>query len=168
MTPKFLFGFFKRFYLTWGRWFKFFLQKNSPFQIFFSSLWQRFYLDSPKICLWSWRFLLFIWTQDKMFFTWENNFWKSFWICTMAFGIILYHFQQISLAMALVQIHSPKTFPHLWIMICIKSSKLNLPMWLFPFIFYSNKFLPSFLALGDLQRNSTFGLVFWPQTSFPS
>ena len=27
---------------------------------------------------------------------------------SIAFGIILYHFQQISLAMALVQIHSPK------------------------------------------------------------
>ena len=28
--------------------------------------------------------------------------------CTMAFGIILYHIQQFSPAMALVQIHSPK------------------------------------------------------------
>ena len=28
--------------------------------------------------------------------------------CTMAFGMILYHFQQFSLAMALVQIHSPR------------------------------------------------------------
>ena len=56
----------------------FFFQKNSPFQILF--LWQKIYLDSPKIYLWSWRFLLFIWTQDKMLFTWKKNaFWKSLW-----------------------------------------------------------------------------------------
>ena len=35
-------------------------------------------------------------------------FGNLFEICTMAFGIILYHFQHFSLAMALVQIHSPK------------------------------------------------------------
>jgi len=32
-------------------------------------LWQEFYLDSPKTCFWSWRFLLFIWAQTKMLFT---------------------------------------------------------------------------------------------------
>ena len=37
----------------------------------------------------------------------ENNFWKSFWKCTMAFGITLCHFQQFLLAMVLVQILSP-------------------------------------------------------------
>ena len=63
-----LFGFFKRFYLTWGEWFKIFLQENSPSHIL--SLWQKFYLDSPKICLWPWESLLFIWTQDKMFLSW--------------------------------------------------------------------------------------------------
>ena len=57
---------------------------------------------------WSWRFLLFIWTQTKMFFFWKNGFWKFLWKKgPIAFGIILYHFQQFSLAMALVQIHSP-------------------------------------------------------------
>ena len=105
MTPKFLFGFFKWFYLTWGEWFKFFFKRTLTLKYF--SLWQKFYLDSPKICLWSWRFLLFIWTQDKILFTWEMPFENLIEICTMAFGIILCHFQLFSLAMALVQTHSP-------------------------------------------------------------
>ena len=39
--------------------------------------------------------------------TWEMTFENLFEICTMAFGIILYHFQQFPLAMALVQRLSP-------------------------------------------------------------
>ena len=66
-----------------------------------------------------------------------------------------------------------------------KSTLLNLPssldhvlhqiqqvepphMIIFPFKSYSNKFLSSILAIGDLQRNSTFCLDFCPQTFFPS
>ena len=79
-------GFFKKkiSILTWGEQFKFFFKRTLP--LIYFSLWQKFCLDSPKICLWSWKFFLFIWTQNKMFFIWENNSWKSFWICTMAFG----------------------------------------------------------------------------------
>ena len=36
------------------------------------------------------------------------------------------------------------------------------------YIFYSNKFLPSFQALGELQRNSIFCFDFCPQTFYPS
>ena len=108
VTPKFLFGFFKRFYLAWGEWFNFFFKRTLP--LIYFSLWQKFYLGSPKICLWSWKFLLFIWTQDKMFFSWENNFWKSFWILHYGFWKVLCHFQQFLLAMALVQILSPNHF----------------------------------------------------------
>ena len=105
VTPKFLFGFFKRFYLTWGEWFKFFFKRTLP--LIYFSLWQKFCLDSPKTCFWSWRFLLLLWTQDKILFTWEKWLLKISWKCTMAFGIILCHFQQFLLAMALVQILSP-------------------------------------------------------------
>ena len=102
--PSFYLVFFKRFYLTWGRWFKILPQKNSPFQIFF--LCQKFYLDSPKICLWSWRFLLLFGLKTKCFSLGKMPFENLFEICTMAFGKILCHFQQFPLAMALVQILS--------------------------------------------------------------
>ena len=63
----------------------FFFKRTLTLKYF--SLWQKKFLDSPKICLWPWEFLLFIWAQDKMFFIWENNFWKPFLgNCTMAFG----------------------------------------------------------------------------------
>ena len=85
VTPKFLFGFFsKDFIWLEGSDLNFFFKRTLP--LIYFSLWQKFCLDSPKICLWPWELLLFIWAQDKMFFIWENNLWKSFWECTMAFG----------------------------------------------------------------------------------
>ena len=164
VTPKFLFGFFKRFYLTWGEWLNFSSRELSLSYIF---LWQKFYLDSPKICLWPWRFLLLFWTQDKMIFIWENNFWKSFWILHYGFWKVLCHFQQFLLAMALVQILSPN--PPLIFGSCLASNPASWtsPMLIFPFKSYSNKFLPSILSIGDLQRNSTFCFDFCPQTNSP-
>ena len=107
VTPKFLFGFFKRFYLTWGRWIKKFLQKEPPFQIFF--LMTRVLFGFTQDLLLVLEVLAFLFELKTKYFSLEKNaFWKSLWNCTMAFGIILYHFQQIPLAMALVQIHSPK------------------------------------------------------------
>ena len=35
LTPKFLFGFFQKFYVTWGRWFKFFFKRTLPFKYYF-------------------------------------------------------------------------------------------------------------------------------------
>ena len=72
------------------------------------SLWQKFYLDSTKICLWSWRFLLFTWTQDKIFSLgkWLLKISLKFalWLLENSFAT----FNKFLLAMALVQIHSPK------------------------------------------------------------
>ena len=45
--------------------------------------------------------------KTKYFSLGKMPFENLFEICTMAFGIILCHFQQFPLAMALVQIHSP-------------------------------------------------------------
>ena len=165
MTPKFLFGFFKRFYLTWRRWFKFFFKRTLPFKYIFYG--KSFIWIHPRSVYWSWRFLLFIWTQDKYFSLGKMPFENLFEICTMAFGIILYHFQQFSLAMALVQIHSPK--PSLIFGSCLASNPASWtsPTLIFPFKSYSNKFLPSILSIGDLQRNSTFCFEFSLQTNSP-
>ena len=105
MTPKFLLNFSKRFYLTWREWFKNFLQENSHSQIFFS-LWQKFYLNSPKILLWSWRFLLFIGLKTKCF-SFEKITFEIFLRMHYGFWKVLCHFQLFLLAMALVQILSP-------------------------------------------------------------
>ena len=61
----------------------------------------------------------------------------------------------------------PKAIPHLCIKVYFKSSKLNSPMFLFPFIPYQNYFLPSILILGGLQRNYHFYFEFGLQTNFP-
>ena len=46
--------------------------------------------------------------KPKCFSLGKNVFWKFLWKCPITFGMILYHFQQISHDMTLVQIHSPK------------------------------------------------------------
>ena len=61
----------------------------------------------------------------------------------------------------------PKAFPHLCVKIYFKSSKLNLPMNFLPFNSYQKYFLPSTLALGDLQRSYHFYFEFGLQTNFP-
>ena len=49
-------------------------------------------------------------SRQNTFHLRKMPFENLFEICTMAFGIILYHFQQFPLAMALVQILSPNPF----------------------------------------------------------
>ena len=91
--------------------------------------------------------VLFVFTQDlflvlevlafyfglkpKCFSLGKNVFWKFLWKYSIAFGIILYHFQQISLAMALVQIHSPK--PSLIFGSCFASNPAS---WTSPYIYF--------------------------------
>ena len=85
----------------------------------------------------------------------------------MAFGMILCPFQQISLAMTLVQIHSlnlSSSLDHDLLQIQqVGPLHKN-----FPIYFLSKQFLPSILALGDLQRSYPFCFDFCPQTNFPS
>ena len=106
------------------------------------------------------------WLKTKYFSLGKMPFENLFEICTMAFGIILCHFQHFSLAMALVQIHSPK--PSLIFGSCFASNPASCtsPYNYFPFKSYSNKFLSSILAIGDLQRSYTFCFDFCPQTFF--
>ena len=165
MTPKFLFGFFlKRFYLTWGEWFKFFFKRTLPL-IYFSS-WQKFCLDSPKICLWSWGFLLFTWTQDKMVYIWENNFCRSFWILHYGFWKVLCHFQQFLLAMALVQMFSPN--PSLTFGSCFTPNPAS---WTSPCIyFHSNSiqiiFCPLFCHL-EIYKGTPFSVLIFATKPTP-
>ena len=61
----------------------------------------------------------------------------------------------------------PKAISPLCVKINFKSSKLNSPMILSPFISNQKPFLPSILTLGDLQRNYHFSFEFCLQTNFP-
>ena len=85
----------------------------------------------------------------------------------MAFGMILFHFQKNLSCHDLSGNPLPKAIPHLCVKIYFKSSKLNFPMIFLPFISYQKYFLPSTLALGDLQRNYHFSFEFCLQTIFP-
>ena len=106
VTPKILFGFSKKFIWLEGGDLNFPSKEPSLSKYFLygkSFIWIHPRLDFGL----GGSFFLF-WTQTKMLFTWEKCLWKFLWKCPMAFKIILYHFQQISHAMTLVQIHSPK------------------------------------------------------------
>ena len=83
----------------------------------------------------------------------------------MAFGVIFSPFQNPS-CHDLSGNPLPKAIPHLCVKIYFKSSKLNFPMIFLPFISYQKYFLPSTLALGDLQRNYLFSFEFCLQTIF--
>ena len=106
VTPKFLIGFFKRFFLTWRRWSKVFFKRTLPFKHFFYG--KSFIWIHPRSVFGLGGSYFLFWLKTKCFSFGENAFWKSLWKCTMAFGIIPCYFQQFPLAMALVQIHSPK------------------------------------------------------------
>ena len=103
-TQNFIWPFQNFIWLEGGN-LKFFFKRTLPFKIF---LWQEFYLVSPKTWFWSWRFLLFIWTQTKMLFTWKTVFWKFLWKALWLLEWSFTTFNKFPLAMALVQIHSPK------------------------------------------------------------
>ena len=137
VTPKILFGLFKKIIWLEGGVTNFSSKEPSLSKYF---LWQEFYLDSPKTCFWSWRFLLFIWTQDKMLFIWGKWLLKISLKMHYGFWIILYHFQQFSLAMALVQIYSPK--PSLTFGSCFASNPASCtsPYNYFPFKSYQINF----------------------------
>ena len=81
--------------------------------------------------------------KTKYFSLGKLTFQNLFEICTMAFGIILYHFQQFPLAMALVQIHSPN--PPLIFGSCFASNPAS---WTSPmFIFHLNLIQTNFCLL---------------------
>ena len=61
----------------------------------------------------------------------------------------------------------PKAISHLCVKIYFKSSKLNLPMNFLAINSYQKYFLPSTLALGDLQRSYHFYFELGHQTNFP-
>ena len=159
VTPKFLFGFFKKkdFYLTWREWFlKNFLKRTLTLKYF--SLWQKLYLNSPKICLWPWRFLLSLGLKTKWFsfgkITFENlflnlhyGFWKAF--C---------HFQQFLFAMAQVQMISPNSSLTSGSWFTSNPASWTSPCIYFPFKFYSNIFCLLFYHL-EIYKGTPFSVL---------
>ena len=130
VTPKFLFGFFKRFYLTWGRWFKKKFKRTLPLKYFFFFMAKVLFGFTQDLSL-VLEVLAFIWNQDKMLFIWGK------WLLKISLKMH-YGFWNNPLPLStFLSCHGlsantlSKPFPHLWIMIRIKSSKLNLPIWLF-------------------------------------
>ena len=85
----------------------------------------------------------------------------------MAFGVILSPFK-IPSCHDMSGNPLPKAIPHPCIKVYFKSSKLNLPIIFSPFISYQKYFLPSTIALGDLQRGYHFYFEFCLQTNSPS
>ena len=106
-----------------------------------------------------------MWTQHQMFFIWEIIF-ENLLNSPMAFGVIFSPFKNPS-CHDMSGNPLPKAIPHLCVKLYFKSSKLNLPIIFSPFISYQKYFLPSILALGDLQRNYLFSFEFCLQTIFP-
>ena len=129
VTPKFLIGFFKRFYLTWGRWFKFFFKRTLPFKYFFYG--KSFIWIHPRSVFGLGGSCFLFRLKTKYFSLGKMPFENLFEICTMAFGIILYHFQHFPLAMALMQILSPN--PPLIFGSCLASNpaRSTSPMFIF-------------------------------------
>ena len=78
--------------------------------------------------------------KPKCFSLGKNVFWKFLWKYSIAFGIILYHFQQFSLAMALVQIHSPKPSLIFGSWFASNPASWTSPYDYFPFKSYQNNF----------------------------
>ena len=84
VTPQNFIWIFQKIYLTWGRWFKKFLQKNPPFQnIFFG---KSFIWIHPRLVFGLGGSCFLFWTQAKIVFTWEKCLLKislkilySFW-----------------------------------------------------------------------------------------
>ena len=87
--PKFYLT-FSNSYLVWGRWFKFFLLKNSPSQIKFF-LWQVFCFGFTPRLDFGLGGSFFLFGLKPKCFSLEKN---VFWNCPMAFGMILFHFQK--------------------------------------------------------------------------
>ena len=105
-------------------------------------------------------------TQHKCF-SFGNFFENLFFLNSpMAFGVI-FSLSKISSCHDMSRNPLPKAISHLCVKIYFKSSKLNLPMIFLPFISYQKYFLPSTLALRDLQRNYHFSFEFCLQTIFP-
>ena len=140
-TQNFHLDFSKKFTWLEGGVLKNFFKRTLPFKIFFygkSFIWipPRLVFDLGGSC-----FLFGL--KTKCFSFGENDLWKSFWKCTMAFGIILCHFQQFLLAMALVQILSPN--PSLIFGSCLASNPAS---WTSPmFIFHLNLIQTNFCLL---------------------
>ena len=84
----------------------------------------------------------------------------------MAFGVIFSPFKN-SPCHDMSGNHLTKAIPHPCVKLYFKPSKLNLPIISLPFISYQKQFLPSTLALGDLQRSYLFSFEFCLQTIFP-
>ena len=166
MTPKISFGFFK--FFTWleGGDLKFFFKRTLPFKIFFMArvifgFTQDLFLVLEVLAF-------YFGLKPKCFSLGKNVFWKFLWKYSIAFRIILYHFQQISLAMTLVQIHSHKPFLIFGSWFTSNTASWTSPYIYFSFISYQKQFLPYILVLGDLQRNYSFCFDFCSQTFFPS
>ena len=167
MTSKILFGFFKTFIWFEGGDLKFFLQKNPPFKNIFygkSFIWIHPRLDvglgGSFFCLDS---------NQKCFPLGKNAFWKFLLKSPIAFGMIFSHFQQISLAMTLVQIHSHKLF--LIFGSCFTSNPAS---WTSPYIYFlllliKNKFCHISWSL-EIYKGATISvLIFAPKPiSLPS
>ena len=99
-------------------------------------------------------------------FSFGKNIFENLLNSPMAFGMILSTFKN-PCCHDMSGNPLPKAIPHLCVKIYFKSSKLNSPMILFPFISYQKLFLSSILTLGDLQRNYLFSFEFCLQTNFP-
>ena len=106
VTPKISFGFFKNFTWLEGGDLKNFFKRTLPFKIFFYG--KSFIWIHPRLVFGLGGSCFLFGLKPKCFSLGKNVFWKFLWKYSIAFGIILYHFQQISHAMTLVQIHSPK------------------------------------------------------------
>ena len=105
-----------------------------------------------------------MWTQHK-YFSFRKVF-ENLLKQPMAFGVILFPFKNSS-CHDMSGNPLPKAISHLCIKLYFKSSKLNLSMIFLPIISNQKYFLPSILALGDLQRNYHFSFEFCLQTIFP-
>ena len=166
VTPKNFYLAFSNFYLIWGRLFKNFLLKNSPSQksSFLTSILFGFTQD---LVFGLGGFSILCWLITNVFHS-EKKLLKifSFKIALWLLGVIL-PLSKTSSCHDMSGNPLPKAIPHLCVKIYFKSSKLNSPMIFLPFISYQKYFLPSTLALGDLQRNYLFSFEFCLQTIFP-
>ena len=163
--PKFLIGFIKIFYLIWGGYLNFLLKGFSLSKYFF--LWQVFCFGFTQgLILVLEVFPSYVDSKPNAFHL-GNFFWKIFLNSPMAFGMILSPFSK-----SLLPWHEWKSPPKS-LSPSLDHDMLQIqrvePLHIFiPFYFLSKLFLPSILALGDLQRSYPFCFEFCLQTNFPS
>ena len=164
VTPKnFIFGFIKIFIWFEGGFLNFSSKELSLSKISFCDKY--FVWIHPRLDFGLGGFSPSYVDSSQMFFISEKEFLKN--LFELAYGIWsdIFPLSKIPSCHDMSGNPLPKAISHLCVKIYFKSSKLNSPMFLFPFISYQKYFLSFILNLSDLQRNHQIPFEFWFQTN---